>query len=76
MYAELILSSLVEISSYPQVFFYVRDLIILSISFVVENLSCIFGKGLLNMWHVMYWVTINSDINFIIIIVFNISINL
>jgi hypothetical protein len=48
MYAELVLSSLVEISSYPQAFFDLRDLIILSISFVVENLGCLFGNGLLN----------------------------
>jgi hypothetical protein len=35
----------VDISSYPHAF--LRDLMMLSISFVVENLSCMFGKELL-----------------------------
>jgi hypothetical protein len=37
----------VDISLYPQVFLGLRDLIMFSVSFVVENLSCMFGKELL-----------------------------
>jgi hypothetical protein len=37
----------VDISSYPHVFLGLRDLITFLVSFVVENLSCMFGKDLL-----------------------------
>jgi hypothetical protein len=37
----------VDISSYPNVFLGLMDLMMLSISFVVENLCCMFGKELL-----------------------------
>jgi hypothetical protein len=37
----------VDISSYSHVFLGLRDLMMLSISFVVENVSCMFGKELL-----------------------------
>jgi hypothetical protein len=37
----------VDILSYPQAFLGLRDLMMLSISFVVENLSCMIGKELL-----------------------------
>jgi hypothetical protein len=48
MQTELVLSKLVEISSYPCEFLGLRDLIIFSISFVVENLRFIFGNELSN----------------------------
>jgi hypothetical protein len=37
----------VDISSYPHVFLGLRDLMMLSISFLFENLSYMFGKELL-----------------------------
>jgi hypothetical protein len=45
--AELILCNFVDISSYPHAFLGLRDLMMFSISFVVENLSCMCGKELL-----------------------------
>jgi hypothetical protein len=37
----------VDISSYPDVFLGLRDVMMLSVYFDVENLSCMFGKELL-----------------------------
>jgi hypothetical protein len=39
-----ILSNLVDISSYPHIFLGLRDLMMLSISIVIDNLRCMFGK--------------------------------
>jgi hypothetical protein len=43
----VILNNLVDISSFLHVFLGLRNLMMLSISSVVENLSCMFGKELL-----------------------------
>jgi hypothetical protein len=40
----------VDISSYPKEFFYLKNLIIFSTSFVDKDLSLIFGKGFIKVF--------------------------
>jgi len=47
MKGKLIFSSLVDFSTYPWEFFNLRELIIFLTSLIANNLSSLFGKGLL-----------------------------